>query len=83
MSNTYSCSVLSWFENYFAIELKNSKKQIRPGKHRNICVRIACSGLIISSLLQVVNRLAASCELTADLMQVVNYRLAASCELQA
>ena len=27
------------------------------------CVRIACSGLIISSLLQVVNRLAASCEL--------------------
>ena len=36
MSNTYSCFVLSWFENYFAIELKNSKKQIRPGKHRNI-----------------------------------------------
>ena len=40
------------------------------------CVRIACSGLIISSLLQVVNRLAASCELqiwcklwTAGLMQ--------------
>ena len=54
------------------------------------CVRIACSGLIISSLLQVVNRLAASCELqiwcklwTAGLMQVVNCGLAASCELQA
>ena len=27
------------------------------------CVRIACSGLMITSLLQVVNRLAASCEL--------------------
>ncbi len=27
------------------------------------CVRIACSGLMISSLLQVVNRLDASCEL--------------------
>ena len=34
------------------------------------CVRIACSGLmiIITSLLQVVNRLAASCELRAGLM---------------
>jgi hypothetical protein len=54
------------------------------------CVRIACSGLIISSLLQFVNRLAASCELqtwcklwTAGLLQVVNCRLDASCELQA
>ncbi len=32
------------------------------------CVRIACSGLMITSLLQVVNRLVASCELHADLM---------------
>ncbi len=36
------------------------------------CVRIACSGLMITSLLQVVNRLAASCELHACLMQVVS-----------
>ena len=39
------------------------------------CVSIACSGLMISlltSLLQVVNRLAASCELHAGLMQVVS-----------
>ena len=34
--------------------------------------RIACSGLMITSLLQVVNRLAASCELRAALMQVVS-----------
>ncbi len=34
------------------------------------CVHIACSGLMITSLLQVVNRLAASCELYAGLMQV-------------
>ena len=54
------------------------------------CVRIACSGLMTTSLLQVVNRLAASCELqtccklrTEDLVQIVNCRLAANCELQA
>ena len=35
------------------------------------CFRIACSGLMITSLLQVVNRLAARCELHAGLMQVV------------
>ena len=53
------------------------------------CVRIACSGLMTTSLLQVVNRLDASCELqtccklrTADLLQIVNCRLAANCELQ-
>ena len=34
------------------------------------CIRIACSGMI-TSLLQVVNTLAASCELHAGLMQVV------------
>ena len=33
--------------------------------------RNACSGLMITSLLQVVNKLAASCELHAGLMQVV------------
>ncbi len=32
------------------------------------CVRITCSGLMITSLLQVVNKLAASCELHAGLM---------------
>jgi hypothetical protein len=36
VSNAYSCFVLSRVENYFVIELKNSKKQIRPGKHGNI-----------------------------------------------
>ena len=36
MSNTYSCFVLSRVENNFFIEPKNSKKQIRPGKHGNI-----------------------------------------------
>ena len=36
MSTTYSCFVLSRVETYFVIELKNSKKQIRPGKHGNI-----------------------------------------------
>jgi hypothetical protein len=36
MSNTYLCFVLSRVENYFVIEPKNSKKQIRPGKHGNI-----------------------------------------------
>ncbi len=36
------------------------------------CVRIACSGLMITSLLQVVNKLAATCELPAGLMQVVS-----------
>ena len=36
------------------------------------CVRIACYGLMITSLLQVVIRLAASCELHAGLMQVVS-----------
>ena len=36
MSNTYSCFVLSRVENNFVIEPKNSKKQIRPGKHGNI-----------------------------------------------
>ena len=52
------------------------------------CVRIACSGLMTTSLLQVVNRLDANCELqaccklrTAELQQVVNCRLAASCQL--
>ncbi len=36
------------------------------------CVRIACSALMITILLlHVVNRLAASCELHAGLMQVV------------
>ncbi len=35
------------------------------------CVSIACSSLMITSLLQVVNRLAASCEPHAGLMQVV------------
>ena len=38
----------------------------------HLCVRIACSGLIITSLLQVVSRLAVSCELHAGLMQVVS-----------
>ena len=32
------------------------------------CVRIACSVLMITSLLQIVNRLAASCELHAGLI---------------
>ena len=36
------------------------------------CVRIACSGLMITSLFQVVNRLAASCELHTGLMQAVS-----------
>jgi hypothetical protein len=36
MSNTYSSFVLSRVENYFVIEPKNNKKQIRPGKHGNI-----------------------------------------------
>ena len=36
MSNTHSCIVLSRVENYFVIEPKNSKKQIRPVKHGNI-----------------------------------------------
>ncbi len=36
------------------------------------CVPIACSGLMITSLLQVVNRLAASCELHASLTPVVS-----------
>ncbi len=36
------------------------------------CVRIDCSGLMITSLLQVDNRLAASCKLHAGLMQVVS-----------
>ena len=36
------------------------------------CVRIAYTGLMIASLLHVVNRLAASCELHAGLMQVVS-----------
>ncbi len=36
------------------------------------CVRIACFGLMITSLLQVVDRLAASCELHAGLMQIVS-----------
>ena len=36
------------------------------------CVRIACSGLMIKSLLQVVNRLAASCELHSGLTKVVS-----------
>ena len=36
------------------------------------CVHIACSGLMITSLLQVLNRLAASCELHAGLMQIVS-----------
>jgi hypothetical protein len=36
VSNTYSCFVLSRVENDFVIEPKNSKKQIRPGKHGNI-----------------------------------------------
>ena len=54
------------------------------------CVRIACSGLMTTSLLQVVNRLAACCELqtcckwwTVGLLQIANCRLAAGCELQA
>ncbi len=38
-------------------------------KPKSGCVRIACSGLIITSLLQVVNRLAASCELHSGLMK--------------
>ena len=36
VSNTYSCFVLSRVKNYFVIQPKNSKKQIRPGKHGNI-----------------------------------------------
>jgi hypothetical protein len=36
MPNTCSYFVLSRVENYFVIEPKNSKKQIRPGKHGNI-----------------------------------------------
>jgi hypothetical protein len=36
ISNTYLCFVLSRVGNYFVIEPKNSKKQIRPGKHGNI-----------------------------------------------
>ena len=36
MSTTYSCFALSRVENYFVIEPKNSKKQIRPGKHGDI-----------------------------------------------
>ena len=48
------------------------------------CVRIACSGLMITSLLQVANRLAASCELHAGLMQVVSstYSKSANIKLQ-
>ena len=48
------------------------------------CVRFACSGLMITSLLQVVNRLAASCEPHAGLMQVVSstYSKSANIKLQ-
>ena len=53
------------------------------------CFRIACSGLMTTSLLQVVNRLAASFELqaccklrTGNLLRIANVRLAASCERQ-
>ena len=52
------------------------------------CVRIACSALMITSLLQVVNRLAASCELHAmldascfiNLQQVCKYQVASFSE---
>ena len=36
------------------------------------CVRITCSNFMITNPLQIVNRLAASCELHAGLMQVVS-----------
>ena len=36
VSNTYSCFAFNRGENYFVIEPKNSKKQIRPRKHGNI-----------------------------------------------
>ena len=46
------------------------------------CVRIACSGLMMASLLQVVNRLAASCELHAGLMQVVSSTFSKSANIK-
>ena len=45
------------------------------------CVRIACSGLMITSLLQIVNRLAASCEPHAGLMKVVSSTCSKSADL--
>ena len=53
-----------------ASQKRNSQKRASCSKSPIIkpisgCVRIACSGLMITSLLQVVNRLAAGCELHA------------------
>ena len=49
------------------------------------CVRIACFGLMITSLLQVVNRHAASCELHAGLMQgcFINMQQVCKCQVAA
>ena len=47
------------------------------------CVRIACSGLMITSLLQVVYKLAASRELHAGLMQVVSLTFAATLQISS
>ncbi len=46
--------------------------QVSITKPISRCKRIACSDLMITSLLQVVNKLAGSCELCAILMQVVS-----------
>jgi hypothetical protein len=48
------------------------------------CIHIAFSGLIVTSLLQVVNTLAASCKLHAGLMQVkLFHQVAASLQISS
>ncbi len=71
------------------------KRHLKPGKISSLLhyaqvaasllspSRIACSSLIITSLLQVVNRLAASCALHAGLMQVVSSTFAASVQISS
>ena len=55
---------------------------LSPSRYQD-AVRIACSGLMITSLLKVVNRLAASCELHTGLMQVVSSTFSKSCKYVA
>ena len=68
--------LLSKSYNYFDVVIHSQKRascsKSAITKPISGCVRIACSGLMITSLLQVVNRLAASCELHAGLMQGVS-----------
>ncbi len=63
-------TVWSMYKYYTPRNAQVAANLLSPSRYQLGCVLIACSSLMITSLLRLVNRLAASCELHAGLIHV-------------